>query len=151
MPRKRRKYITTVEPPDAPPAPGAPTLDALVRATLVDFDELDVLPKDIKAGLVGDLVESIKRARAGLRARRRGVGDTYLTKSVFLADVSEALRRVGIAPTRWSKIYDGGEADDEALPFRLARALSSDAGFKKFPVDLKNLGRSSTKWSRNSI
>jgi hypothetical protein len=65
MPHKRRKFVTTVEPPDPPPAPGAATLDALVRATLVDFDELDVLPNDVKDRLIGDLVESIKRARAG--------------------------------------------------------------------------------------
>jgi len=74
-----------------------------VRATLVDFDELDVLPNDVKDMLVGELVESIRKARAGLRFRRRGVSDQYLTKSVFLADLSEALRRAGIAPTRWRK------------------------------------------------
>ncbi len=150
MPRKRPKFVTTVEPPDAPPAPGAANLDALVRATLVDFDELDVLPNDVKDMLVGELVESIRKARAGLRFRRRGVSDQYLTKSVFLADLSEALRRAGIAPTRWRKIYDGGERDDESLVFRLARDLSSDARFE-LPADLKDLGQSSTKWSRNSI
>jgi hypothetical protein len=150
VPRKQRKFITTVEPPDAPPAPGAATLEALVQATLNDFDELAVLPNDVKNKLVGDLVESIKRARARLRFRRRGVSDIYLTKSVFLADLSEALRSAGIAPTRWRKIYDGGERGDESLAFRLARDLSSDAGFE-LPADLKDLGQSSTRWSRNSV
>jgi len=145
VPRKRRPFVTTVEPPEPPLAPGAATLEALVQATLNDFDELAPLTAHIRARLIGDLVESIRRGRAGFRLGRRGVSDQYEAKAVLMADIARALEAAGIPARRWRKVYDGGEKDDESLLFRLARALAGDAGFD-LPADLKDLGQASTKW-----
>lgn len=148
MPRKRRKFIVTVEPPEPPIDPKAATLEELVGAILKDFDELSVLPTSTKELLIRDLVESVRRARAGLRFRRRGVGDGFQTVSVFLADLATALTAAGIKPARWRKNYDGrtDECDDaESLFFKLARALAGDAGLK-LPADLKLVAQASTQW-----
>jgi hypothetical protein len=145
MPRKRWSFVTTVEPQEPPVAPGAPSLEALVQATLIDFDELAQLPTSVKDQLVRALIESIRRARAGLSFRKKGVGDQYQTKAVFVADLAAALTAAGLRPTRWRKTYDGGDEDHESLLFRLARALVGDAGLE-LPTDMKDLGQASTNW-----
>jgi hypothetical protein len=149
MPRKRRVFVTTVEPPQPKLDPKAATLEALVGATLNDFDEFSPLPAPSKDQLIKDLVESIRRARAGLRFRRRGVGDEYQVKAVYLSDLARALEAAGVPVTRWRKVYDGGEKEDESLFFRVARALSGDAGLK-LPADLKELGQASTSWKKSA-
>ena len=117
MPRKRWSFVTTVEPQEPHVAPGAPSFEALVQATLIDFDELAQLPTSVKDQLVRAFIESIRRARAGLSFRKRGVSDQYQTKVVFVADLANALKAAGLDPTRWRKTYDGGSEDHEFPSF----------------------------------
>lgn len=51
----------------------------LVRHALVDFDELAVLSSETREQLVADLVDSIRFARGGVKAGKRGMSDKALT------------------------------------------------------------------------
>jgi len=112
----------------------------LVRHALVDFDELAVLSNEAREQLVEDLVDSIRFARGGVKARKRGVSDKALAQQIFLSDVGRALKRAGLPTKRWRKQYDndGGES----FFFRLVREVAAISGIV-VPQDLKLPGKRS--------
>jgi hypothetical protein len=110
----------------------------LVRHALVDFDELSVLSDETREQLVEDLVDFIRFARGGVKARKRGVSDKALTQQIFLSDVGHALERAGLPAKRWRKQYDNGGG--ESFLFRLAREVADVAGLD-LPKDLKLPGK----------
>jgi hypothetical protein len=114
----------------------------LVRHALVDFDELAVLSNEAREQLVEDLVDSIRFARGGVKARKRGVSDKALAQQIFLSDVGRALERAGLPTKRWRKQYDSGGG--ESFFFRLARALTDVAGLD-LPQDLKLPGQRASR------
>ena len=81
-----------------------------VRHVLVDFDELAVLSSQVHEQLVSDFVDSVRFARGGVKARKRGVSDKALAQQIFLSDVGHALERAGLPAKRWRKQYDNGSA-----------------------------------------
>ena len=97
----------------------------LVRHALVDFDELAVLSDETREKLVEDLVDSIRFARGGVKARKQGVSDKALAQQIFLSDVGRALERAGLPAKRWRKQYDNGGG--ESFYFRLAREVADVA------------------------
>jgi hypothetical protein len=90
MPRKRRLSSLSeyVIPKIDPNSRNAVEDSDFVRHVLVDFDELAVISSQVREQLVSDLVDIIRFARGGVKARRRGVSD----KALVPAD-SSALRR----------------------------------------------------------
>ena len=110
----------------------------LVRHALVDFDELAVLSDESRDHLVEDLVDSVRFARGGVNAGKRGLGNGALAQQVFLSDVGRALERAGLPVKRWRKKYDlrGGES----FFFRLAREVADVSGLT-LPQDLKLPGK----------
>jgi hypothetical protein len=140
MPRKRWRFplsvynVPVIDPKDR----NAIADHDLVRHVLVDFDELAVLSSETREQLIVDLVRAIHVARCGVEAGKRGVSDKALTLSVFLADVGQAMEKVGLPVTRWRKQYDDGRG--ESLYFRLAREVGEAAGIL-LPVDLKLLAK----------
>jgi hypothetical protein len=141
MPRKRRlsslsEYrLPKIDPNDK----NAVEDDDLVRHALVDFDELAVMSNETRKKLVEDLVDSIRFARSGIKARKRGVSDRALAQQIFLSDVGRALERAGLPAKRWRKQYEYEERG-ESLFFRLAREVADVAGLD-VPQDLKLPGK----------
>ena len=128
MPRKRwlsslsEYVIPKIDPNDR----NAVEDSDFVRHVLVDFDELAVLSSQVREQLVSDLVDIIRFARGGVKARRQGVSDKALVQQIFLSDVARALERVGLPAKRWRKQYDNGGG--ESFFFRLAREVADVAG-----------------------
>ena len=93
MPRKRwhtrlSSYdVPTIDPNDR----NAVEDHDLVRHALVDFDELAVLSSETREQLVEDLVDSIRFARGGVNAGKRGMSNQSLSQQIFLSDVGRAL------------------------------------------------------------
>jgi hypothetical protein len=114
----------------------------LVRHALVDFEELSVLSDETREKLVEDLVDSIRFARGGVKARKRGVSDEALAHQIFLSDVGRALERAGLPAKRWRKQYDNGGG--ESFFFRLAREVADVAGLD-LPQDLKLPGQRASR------
>jgi hypothetical protein len=110
----------------------------LVRHALVDFDELTVLPSQVREQLVSDLVDAIRFAHTGVDARKRGVSNEALAQQIFLSDVGHALEHAGLPAKRWRKQYDNGGG--ESFLFRLAREVADVAGLA-LPQDLKLAGK----------
>jgi hypothetical protein len=113
-----------------------------IRHVLVDFDELAMLSREVREQLVSDLVDSVRHARAGVKARKRGVSDKALAQQIFLSDVGRALERVGLPTKRWRKQYDNGGG--ESFLFRLAREVA-DVADLDLPEDLKLLGQRASR------
>lgn len=110
----------------------------LVRHALVDFDELAVLSSETREQLAADLVDSIRFARGGVKAGKRGVSDKALSQQIFLSDVRHALERADLPAKRWRKQYDNGGG--ESFFFRLAREVAAVSGVA-LPQDLKLPGK----------
>jgi hypothetical protein len=106
----------------------------LVRHALVDFDELSVLSRKTREQLVEDLVDSIRFARGGVNAGKRGTSNQALAQQIFLSDVGRALERAGLPAKRWRKRYDNDAG--ESFFFRLAREVA-DVSDIPLPQDLK--------------
>jgi hypothetical protein len=140
MPRKRwRTGLSSYGIPDIDPADRNAVEDHhLVRHALVDFDELAVLSSETREQLVADLVDAIRFARGGVKARKRGVSDKALAQQIFLSDVGRALERAGLPAKRWRKQYDSGGG--ESFFFRLAREVADVSGIA-LPQDLKLPGK----------
>jgi hypothetical protein len=113
-----------------------------VRHVLVDFDELGVLSSEVREQLVSDLVDSVRYARGGVKARKRGVSDKALAQQILLSDVGRALERAGLPAKRWRKQYDNGGG--ESFYFRLAREVADAAGLD-LPEDLKLPGQRASR------
>jgi hypothetical protein len=148
MPRKRKPKFSEYKIPPINPGDRQTVRDQdLVRATLVDFDEVAVLPDDIRERLVEDLVTASRFARGGIKAGKRHVSDKAMGKHVFMFDVGRALERASLSATRWRKTYEGDHPDrnaPESLFFRLARALADAFGIS-LPKDLKLAGQRASK------
>jgi hypothetical protein len=110
----------------------------LVRASLVDFDELAGLSDEIREKLIEDLVDSIGFARTGVKAGKRGVSNKALAQQIFLSDMRRALEGAGLPAKRWRKQYDNGRG--ESFFFRLAREIA-EVGNIALPRDLKLPGK----------
>jgi hypothetical protein len=150
MPRKRRHVGFSVfsqeknDPLITPEDPKKVTDHDLVRATLVDLDELAVLPGDIRERLIEDLVFASRLWLAGVKPGKRGLSDEKEAQHIFISDVGRALGRTGLRATRWRKKYEGDGGPDVDAPesffFRLARELG-DAFGRPLPKDLKLAGK----------
>jgi len=72
MPRKRRRTrLSSYDVPVINPKDRNAVEDHhLVRHALVDFDELAVLSSETREQLVADLVDAIRFARGGVKARQ---------------------------------------------------------------------------------
>jgi len=144
MPRKR--WLTRLSSYDVVDIdPTVPVEDHyLVRHALVDFDELAVLSSETREQLVDDLVGSIRFARCGVKAGKRGVSNEALAQQIFLSDVGRALERAGLPAKRWRKRYDAGDGPSVDAPesffFRLAREVANVSGIV-LPRDLKLPGK----------
>jgi hypothetical protein len=140
MPRKRWKHkVTFYDVPRIDPADRHTNSDEeLVRHALVDLEELDVLPEEVREQLIGDLVEAVRFARAGVKVGKVGVSNAATTQEVFVADVGRALERAGVRPTRWRKQYDNGGG--ESLYFRVSREVADVTGLGALPKDPKLVG-----------
>jgi hypothetical protein len=145
MPRKRRltslsEYVLPkIDPNDR----NAVEDGDLVRAVLVDFDELGVLSSEVREQLISDLVDSVRFARGGVKARKRGVSDKALAQQILLSDVGQALERAGLPAKRWRKQYEYEERG-ESFFFRLAREVA-DVADLDLPVDLKLPGQRASR------
>jgi hypothetical protein len=144
MPRKRWLYpLSTYDIPKIDPNDRNAIEDCdLVRHSLVDFDELAGLSEETRGTFVEDLVDSIRFARGGVKARKRGVSDKTLAQQIFLSDVGRALERAGLPAKRWRKQYDNGGG--ESFFFRLAREVAEVSGIP-LPQDLKLPGKRSAQ------
>ena len=146
MPRKRwRTRLSSYKVVDIDPNDPVKVEDHfLVRHALVDFDELAVLSSETHEQLVADLVDSIRFARAGVKAGKRGVSDKAIAQQIFLSDVGRALERAGLPAKRWRKRYDDGDGPSVDAPesffFRLAREVAEVSGMA-LPQDLKLPGK----------
>ena len=119
----------------------------LVRHMLVDFEELAVLPDEIREQLVADLVDAIGFWRAGVKPGKHGLSDEKEAQHIFISDVGRALERAGLPVKRWRKTYEGDGPDidaPESFFFRLARALGDVFGIP-LPKDLKLAGERASK------
>jgi hypothetical protein len=136
MPRKRwRTRLSSYDVPQIDPKDRNAIEDHdLVRHALVDFDELAVLSDETREQLVEDLVDSIRFARGGVSAGKRGMSNEALAQQIFLSDVGRALERAGLPAKRWRKRYDNGGG--ESFFFRLAREIA-DVSDISLPKDLK--------------
>src|SRR5262245_21325122 len=128
MPRKRwRTRLSSYDVPVINPKDRNAVEDHhLVQHALVDFDELAVLSSEAHEQLGADLVDSMRFARAGVKAGKRGVSDKALAQQIFLSDVGRALERAGLPAKRWRKQYDSGGG--ESFFFRLVRELADVSG-----------------------
>jgi hypothetical protein len=153
MPRKRQKYkVTFYGVPFIDPADRhANTDEELANHALVDFEELAVLPDEVRERLIGDLVEAVRFARAGIKVGKVGVSNAATTQQVFVADVGRALERAGVRATRWRKQYDNGGG--ESLYFRVAREVADVMGVGPLPKDPKLVGgrASQIEYAANSL
>ena len=147
MPRKRwltrLSYDSVIKPKDGDEVDDYD----LVRATLVDFEELADLPSATREQLVTDLVGAIGFWRAGVKPGKRGLSDEKEAQHIFISDVGRALERAGLFATRWRKTYEGDCPDidaPESFFFRLARGLA-DAFGRALPKDLKLAGQRASK------
>ena len=144
MPRKRcLTYYSVIK------SEGGDEVDDydLVRATLVNFEELADLPIATREQLVADLVGAIRFWRAGVRPGKRGLSDEKEAQHIFILNVGRALERAGLRATRWRKTYEGDGPDIDAREsffFRLARGLA-DAFGGALPKDLKLAGQRASK------
>jgi hypothetical protein len=140
MPRKRRKNQLTFHdaPLIDPTNRHANSDEELVRHALVDLEELDVLPETVREQLIGDLVDAVRFARAGVKVGKVGVSNAATSQQVFVADVGRALERAGVRPTRWRKQYDNGGG--ESVYFRVAREVADVTGVGPIPKDPKLVG-----------
>jgi len=146
MLRKRRRTQVSIYnvPKDIDPTIPVPIEDhEMVRAVMVDFDELAVSP-EAHEQLVADLVEAVRFRRCGAKVGKRGLSDEAVTQQIFLSDIGRALEQAGLPVTRWRKRYDRGDGPDidapESFFFRFARELG-DAFGMPFPQDLKLPGK----------
>jgi hypothetical protein len=139
MPRKRwRTPVSSYDVPKIDPNDRNANEDCvLVRHALVDFDELAGLSDETREKLVEDLVDSIRFARGGVKAGKKGVSDKALAQQIFVSDVGRALDRAGLPVKRWRKQYDNG--DGESFFFRLAREVAEVSKID-LPRDLKSPG-----------
>jgi hypothetical protein len=138
MPRKRKPKFSEYKVPAIDPGDRNAIEDRdLVQFELVDFDEVAVLPDEIRERLVEDLVASIRFARGGVNAGKRHVSDKALARHIFLSDVGRALECVGLPVKRWRKHDHGG---GESLFYRMARALADGCSLH-LPQDLKPLAK----------
>src|SRR5437868_8063462 len=98
MPRKRwRTRLSSYPIRDIDPTIPVPIKDhEMVRAVLVDFDELTVLPSEAREQLVADLVESIGFRRCGVKVGKRGLSDEAVAQQILLSDIGRALERAGL-------------------------------------------------------
>jgi hypothetical protein len=144
MPRKRwLSRLSTYDIPTIDPNDRNAVEDHdLVRHALVDVDEQAVLSSQIREQLVSDLVDAIRFARAGVKARKRGVSDKALAQQIFLSDVGRALEQAGLPAKRWRKQCDNGGG--ESFYFRLAREVAEVSGML-LPQDLKLPGKRSAQ------
>jgi hypothetical protein len=144
MPRKRwLSPLSTYDIPKIDPNDRDAVEDHdLVRHALVDFDELAGLSEETCGKFVEDLVDSIRFARGGVKARKRRVSDKTLAQQIFLSDVGRALERAGLPAKRWRKQYDNGGG--ESFFFRLAREVAEVSGIP-LPQDLKLPGKRSAQ------
>jgi hypothetical protein len=144
MPRKPRlSYYSVIKPEDGDEVDDYD----LVRATLVDFEELAHLPSAPREQLVTDLVDAIRFWRAGVKPGKRGLSDEKEAQHIYLSDVGRGLERAGLPATRWRKTYEGDGPDidaPESFFFRLARGLA-DAFGRALPKDLKLAGQRASK------
>ena len=147
MPRKRwltrLSYYSVIKPEDGDEVDDYD----LVRATLVDFEELADLPSATREQLVTALVDAIGFWRAGVKPGKRGLSDEKEAQHIFISDVGRALERAGLFATRWRKTYEGDGPDvdaPESFFFRLARGLA-DAFGRALPKDLKLAGQRASK------
>jgi hypothetical protein len=147
MPRKRwltrLSYHSVIKPEDGDEVDD----HDLVRATLVDFEELADLPSKTREQLVADLVVAIGFWRAGVKPGKCGLSDEKEAQHIFISDVGRALKRAGLSATRWRKTYEGDGPDidaPESVFFRLARGLA-DAFGRALPKDLKLAGQRASK------
>jgi hypothetical protein len=110
MPRKRqRNQLSIYDIKKIDPTTPVPIEDhEMVRAVLVDFDEVAVLSPEANEQLVADLVDAIGFRRCGVKVRKRGLSDEAVTRQIFLSDIRRALERAGLPVTRWRKRYDRG-------------------------------------------
>jgi hypothetical protein len=132
MPRKRwltRLSCTSV----IKPKDGTDADLVLVRTVLDKFEEVAALPGEVRDRLVGDLVDAIRFARAGIRAGQRHVSDRRIEGHIFLADIARTMTQAGLPVGRWSK-HDLGEG--ESLFYQVAHALAAAAGLQ-LPRTLK--------------
>jgi hypothetical protein len=140
MPRKRRlTRLSEYKVPIIKPDDRHAVEDLhLVKHALVDFDELAVLSNKTREQLAEDLVDSIRFARAGVNAGKRGLSNEALAQQIFLSDVGHALERADLPAKRWRKQYDNGGG--ESFFFRLAREVAAVSGIA-LPQDLKLPGK----------
>jgi hypothetical protein len=110
----------------------------LVRHALVDFDELGVLSDQAREQLIEGMVDSIRFARTGVKAGKRGLSDRALSQQIFMSDIARALERAGLPAKRWRKKYDNGGG--ESLLFRMVREIAAVSGIA-LPQDLKLPGQ----------
>jgi hypothetical protein len=108
---------------------------------LDDFEELALLPHEVRQALITELEDAIGHCRCGVKAGRVGLSAKAVAQQIFLSDVGRALERAtGQLARRWSKRYDRGDGADpdapESLYFRLVRELA-DAFDIALPKDLK--------------
>ena len=101
-----------------------------------------MLSSEIREHLVDDLVDSIRFARGGVNAGKRGVSNEALAQQIFLSDVGRALQRASLPAKRWRKEYDNGGG--ESFLFRLAREVATVSGII-LPQDLKLPGKRSAQ------
>jgi hypothetical protein len=148
MPRKRRltrlSYYSVIK-----PEYGDEVDDYdLVRATLVDLEELADLPSATREQLVTDLGDAMKFWQAGVKPGKRGLSDKKEAQHIYLSKVGRALERAtGLPATRWRKTYEGDGPDidaPESLFFRLARGVA-DAFGMPLPKDLKLAAQRASK------
>jgi hypothetical protein len=144
MPRKRNR-LSSYDIKKIDPTTPVPIEDhEMVRAVLVDFDEVAVLSHKANEQFVEDLVEVIRYRRCGVKVGKRGLSDEAVAQQIFLSDIGRALGRAGLPVTRWRKRYDLGDGPDiqapESFYFRLSRELAEAFGMA-LPQDLKLPGR----------
>jgi hypothetical protein len=140
MPRKRwRTPLFSYDIPDINPEDrNAVRVHDLVRATLVDYDELAALPGETLKQVIEDVVISGWCACCDVKAGKRYVTDKATKQDIFLSGVRHALERAGLTATRWRKKYDLRKG--ESLYFRLARELAGLFDIA-LPKDLKLAGK----------
>jgi hypothetical protein len=156
VPRKRWK--SKVKSCDVPPFhPGdrcANSDEELVRAALVDVEEMAVLPDAVREHLIRDLVEAVRYARAGVAVGKVGVSNKATAQQVYMSDIARAMERTGLRATRWRKRYDDGDGPSggapESLFFRVAREVADIAGIT-LPQDLKLAGQRAAQHQYGAI
>ena len=120
----------------------------LVRATLVDFEELATLPEATREQLVTDLVDAVAYWRVGVKPGKLGLSGKKAALQIFISKVGHALKRAALPVKRWRKTYEGDGGPDPDAPesffFQLIRALG-DSFSIPIPRDLKLAGKRASK------